>query len=133
MKTLDIPRAAREAVAANVNRPTTTVVHDSPDARLVVFRIAPGQAVPPHRNASTVTLTVISGRGFIRGGDTERPVSPADTVVFEPNELHGMRAELEALVLLATIAPRPGTRAAGVRQPAAVAGPADATAGGEDR
>jgi len=111
MKTLDIPRAAREAIAANANRPATAVVHDSPDARLVVFRIAPGQAVPPHRNASTVMLTVISGRGFVLGGDDERGVAPAETIVFEPNELHGMRAELDELVLLATITPRPGTRA----------------------
>jgi quercetin dioxygenase-like cupin family protein len=132
MKTLDIPRAARESVAANANRPATTVVHDSPGARLVVFRIAPGQAVPPHRNASTVTLTVISGRGFIRGGDDERPVVPANTVVFEPNEIHGMRAELEELVLLATITPRPGTRAADAPQPAAVARPTAATPVGEE-
>jgi len=121
MKTLDVPRAAREAIAANANRPATAVVHDSPDARLVVFRIAPGQAVPPHRNASTVMLTVISGRGLILGGTNERAVAPAETVVFEPNELHGMRAELEELVLLATITPRPGTRPAEPAEPITVA------------
>jgi quercetin dioxygenase-like cupin family protein len=120
MKTLDIPRAARDAVAPNANRPATTVVHDSPDARLVVFRIAPGQAVPPHRNASTVMLTVISGRGLIRGGDDEQAVTPAETVVFEPNELHGMRAESEELVLLATITPRPGNRSVDAAEPVTV-------------
>ena len=133
MKTLDIPRAAREAVAANRNRPATTVVHDSPDARLVVFRIAPGQAVPPHQNASTVMLTVISGRGFIRGGDDEQAVAPAETVVFEPNELHGMRAELDELVLLATITPRPGNRHTDPSQSVTVAQPTAATASGEQR
>ena len=117
MKTFDIPRVAREALAANANRPATTVVHDSPDARLVVFRIAPGQAVPPHRNASTVMLTVISGQGFIRGGDDEQAVVPAQTLVFDPNELHGMRAESEELVLLATITPRPGSRSSDAPQP----------------
>ena len=121
MKTLDVPRAAREAIPANANRPATAVVHDSPDARLVVFRIAPGQAVPPHRNASTVMLTVISGRGLILGGTDEQAVGPAETVVFEPNELHGMRAELEELVLLATITPRPGTRADAAPQAVTVA------------
>ena len=107
---IDLQQVANDAVAANPTRPATAVVHDSPDARLIVFRIAPGQAVPPHSNASTVTLTVISGRGFARGGDDECTLAPGQTVVFEPNELHGMRAESEELVLLATITPRPGSR-----------------------
>jgi quercetin dioxygenase-like cupin family protein len=132
MKTVDIPRAAREAVAANANRPATTVVHDSPDARLIVFRIAAGQAVPPHRNASAVTLAVISGRGFIRGGEEEQAVAPAEIVVFEPNELHGMRAELEELVLLATITPRPGARSDVAPQPVAVARGTAVATGGEE-
>jgi quercetin dioxygenase-like cupin family protein len=131
VKILDIPGAARAAVAANANRPATAVVHDSPDARLVVFRVAPGQAVPPHRNASTVTLTVISGRGFIRGGDDERAVAAAEVVVFEPNEVHGMRAELEELVLLAMITPRPGTRADAAPEPLQVERATAVTASGE--
>ena len=110
MRLIDLQQVANGAVAANPTRPATAVVHDSPDARLIVFRIAPGQAVPPHSNASTVMLTVISGRGFARGGDDECALAPGQTVVFEPNELHGMRAESEELVLLATITPRPGSR-----------------------
>ena len=117
MKTVDVRNAAAEAVAAHANRPATTIIHDSPDARLVVFRIAPGQAVSPHRNASTVTLTVVSGRGLVRGGDDERAVGTGETMIFEPNELHGMRAESEELVLLATITPRPGSRSSDAPQP----------------
>ena len=133
MKTFDIPRSAREAVAANSSRPATVVVHDSSDARLVVFRIAPGQAVPPHRNASTVMLTVISGRGVVRGGDDERAVTPGEAIVFEPNELHGMRAEVDELVLLATITPRPGNRPVDPREAVTVARPTAATANREQR
>jgi len=110
MKAVDVRRAAAEAVPANASRPATAVVQDSPDARLVVFRLAPGQTVPPHRSVSTVMLTVISGQGFASGGDEERAVTTGDIVIYEPNELHGMRAESEELVLLATITPRPGTR-----------------------
>jgi quercetin dioxygenase-like cupin family protein len=110
MKAVDVRRAAAEAVPANASRPATAVVQDSPDARLVVFRLAPGQTVPPHRSVSTVMLTVISGQGFASGGDEERAVTTGDIVIYEPNELHGMRAESEELVLLATITPRPGAR-----------------------
>jgi quercetin dioxygenase-like cupin family protein len=110
MKVLDVRRAAREAVAANPTRPATAVMHDSADARLIVFRLSPGQSVAPHRNASSVTLTVISGSGLTSGADEERPVVAGDVVTYDPNELHGMRAVDEELVLLATITPRPGSR-----------------------
>lgn len=112
MKRLDVHAAASTAVAPNPNRPATATLHDSADLRLVVFRLAAGQSVPPHRSASTVALTAISGQGFVRGADEEHAVSAGETVVFEPNELHGMRAAACELVLLATITPRPGDRTA---------------------
>jgi quercetin dioxygenase-like cupin family protein len=110
MRLLDLRRAASEAHAANTTRPATAIVHDSADARLVIFRLAPGQAVAPHRNASTVMLTAIAGRALVTGGDDEQELAPGAAVLYEPNEMHGMRAVNEEAVLLATIAPRPGTR-----------------------
>ena len=112
MNTLDARRAAATATAANSTRPATAVLHDTPDARLVVFRIAPGQAVAPHRNGSTVILTVLDGRGVVSGEQEQREVSAGEVIVYEPNELHGMSAADAELVLLATITPRPGTRTA---------------------
>ena len=106
--------AARSAVAANADRPATAILHDSPDARLVVFRLAPGQAVPPHRSGSTVQLSVLEGTGMLTGDDghgpAERACAAGDVVVYAPNEIHGMRAGSEELLLLATITPRPGSR-----------------------
>ena len=101
---------AFSAASANPGRPATAIVHDSPDARLVVFRIEPGQRVPPHTSASTVILTVLSGNGLVTGGDEERSVAPRDVIAYEPGELHGMEATEETLVILATIAPRPASR-----------------------
>jgi len=112
MNVFDLRVVAREAAAANPTRPATTIVHDTADARLVVFRLSPGQSVAPHRNASTVTLTVISGSGLASGADAERPITTGDVVTYDPNEVHGMRAADEELVLLATITPRPGSRGA---------------------
>lgn len=110
MKTVDVRKAAAEAVTANPSRPATAVLHDTDDARLVVFRLSPGQMVPPHRSVSTVTISVISGRGFIVGENDERAVAQGEMAIFAPNELHGMRATDDELVLLATITPRPGSR-----------------------
>ena len=119
MNVIDPRGAAAAAVAPNATRPATAIVHDSEHARLVVFRLAPGQAVPPHRSNSTVTLSVLGGRGFVSGVDGERAVAAGDLVVYEPEEMHGMRAAEEELTLLATIAPRPGSLQAGLSRKAA--------------
>lgn len=111
MKLVDPTAAARAAVAPNPTRPATAVIHDSEDVRLVVFRLAPGQVVPPHQSASTVILRVLEGSGILSGPDgAEHNCAAGDTMVYQPSELHGMRAEGEQLLLLATIAPRPGSR-----------------------
>lgn len=110
MKSFDLHALAAGAVAPSADRPATAIVHDSPDARLVVFRIGPGQRVAPHTSTSTVLLTVLEGHGFVSGPEGERAVGAGDAVAYLPDELHGMRADGERLVLLATITPRPGTR-----------------------
>lgn len=110
MKLYDLPTIARDAVAANPSRPAMALVHDHDDGRLVVFRLAPGQAVPNHTSASSVLLSVHSGRGFIVGPAGEVPAHPGVIAVFPPHELHGMRAESEELVIAAVITPRPGSR-----------------------
>src|SRR5690242_581599 len=106
----DTRAIARDAVAARPGRPATALVHDSPDARLVLFRIAPGEEVPSHTNASSVILTVLQGSGVFKGPDVEVAVQTGAIVTYDPNELHGMCATTEPLVVLATITPRPGTR-----------------------
>jgi quercetin dioxygenase-like cupin family protein len=112
VRVVDARRAAADAGAtARADRPATAIVHDSPDARLVLFRIGPRQQVAPHTSPSTVVLTVLSGVGTVSGGEGEQAVAPGAVIVYAPGELHGMRAAADAaepLVLLATIAPRPG-------------------------
>ena len=114
MIALDPRAAARGAVSPRPEKAATATLHDSADVRLLVFHLAPGQAVAPHRNSSTVMLTVLDGAGILTGEDGEAPVDrpcvAGDVVVYAPNELHGMRAEGEELLLLATITPRPGSR-----------------------
>lgn len=112
MIALDPLAAARGARSASPDRPATALVHDCEDARLVVFRLQPGQAVAPHTSPSTVILTVLEGSGILSGADRERECNAGETVIFEPGELHGMRAIEHELFLLATITPRPGTRKA---------------------
>ncbi|MEO8560793.1 MAG: cupin domain-containing protein [bacterium] len=97
-------------MAASPERPATAILFDSPDLRLVVFRILPGQEVAPHHNASTVTLTVLHGEGMLSGREGERLCHVGELIAYEPGEQHGMRATDSELHLLATITPRPGER-----------------------
>lgn len=81
---------------------------DSANVRMLVFRLTPGQSVPPHHNASTVIIHVLQGEGMLSGADGERPCAAGDVVAYEPSETHGMRAVDSELLLLVTIAPSPG-------------------------
>ena len=98
--------SAEHATAARPDRPATALLHDSADARFVVFRIAPGQEVPPHSNASSVTLLVLDGMGIVTGDEGDRIVRRGDLVTYAPGEAHAMRAVSSTLHLLAVIAPR---------------------------
>ena len=108
MTRIDALAAARSAVAGRLDRPATAIVHDSAESRLVVFRLEAGQSVAPHRSTSAVQLTVLEGRGVLRGESDEQSCGGGDVVVYAPRELHGMRATDGQLLLLATITPRPG-------------------------
>jgi quercetin dioxygenase-like cupin family protein len=54
-------------------------------------------------------ISVLDGSGIFAGEDQEVRYAKGAVIVYEPNELHGMSADTEELLLLATIAPRPGT------------------------
>lgn len=110
MITLDPREAAITAALTVPGRPATAILFDSPEVRLLVFRILPGQRVAPHRNPSAVMITVLSGEGLLSGRDGERFCRRGDVVVYDPDEPHGMRATDTELHLLAAITPRPGVR-----------------------
>jgi len=110
MKILDVRRLARGAISAQPGRPAMATAYDGVDARVVVFRIEPGEQVHPHTSTSSVVLSVVEGRGVVAGADGERPVAAGDVIVYEPNEEHAMRAEDERMVMHAVITPRPGAR-----------------------
>jgi quercetin dioxygenase-like cupin family protein len=110
MNVYEVSPLAAVAIAARPDRPATAVIHDSADARVVLFRIEPGQQVAMHTSASTVLLTIVSGSGTVAGQEGERTVKAGEIVAYAPHEPHGMRAGDEQLVIAAVIAPRPRAR-----------------------
>ena len=110
MIVLDPKSVARAAIGVAAGRPATALLFDSPDMRLIAFRLKPGTAVPVHTSESSVMLTVLEGEGIIRNDLEERVCRAGDVVCFKPREPHGMAATNDEFQLLATITPRPGER-----------------------
>ena len=114
MKLLAPLEAARGAVTLNAEKPATAILLETPDVRIVVFRLKPGHVVPSHRSTSTVMLSVLAGTGVLSGEENgapcERACTAGDVIAYAPDELHAMRATNHELLLLATITPRPGSR-----------------------
>ena len=100
------PFAARETPSRD-DRPATRILHDSEDVRVISFHLLPGQEVPPHRSSSTVTVQVVEGAGDFAGQDVELRLNAGEGAVYEPNEMHSMRAIGGALRFLAILSPRP--------------------------
>ena len=94
--------------APREDRPSSAVLHDEANARIVAFHLLPGQRVPPHRSDSTVLVQVVSGSGRFEGADAAHVLKPGDTAAYEPGELHAIEAQQEPLRFLAIITPRPG-------------------------
>lgn len=98
-----------EAPPPRSDRHATQLLHDEPNARVVSFHLAPGQAVAPHTSTSTVVVQVLEGRGLFRGVESEAELGPGETAVYSPGELHSMRPVGDgSLRFLAIITPRPG-------------------------
>lgn len=87
-------------------KPHKSLVADSPQARLVLFCLEAGQEITPHTSASAVVLYVVEGEATLQGSGEGTAVKTGSLVTYEPEELHGWKAETR-LVILATIAPRP--------------------------
>lgn len=96
------------AAPFRAERPSTQLLHDTEDLRVIAFALEPGQEVKPHRSTSTVLLQVIEGEGEFSGANGMMRVSAGDAVAYDRGELHGIRANAGRLRFLAIVTPRPG-------------------------
>lgn len=95
---------------SRAERPASMLLHDEPNARVVAFRLLPGQIVPPHSSTSTVIVQVTAGSGIFRGATAadEATLRVGESAVYAPDEMHAIEATTEELQFLAIITPRPG-------------------------
>ena len=53
-----------------------------------IFEIGPGNGTPHHAHPWEHEVFVISGKGTLRSGDTEKPLAEGDAVLVMPEEPH---------------------------------------------
>lgn len=85
-------------------RPVISDVEDGPLGRGFTVTFAPGQLLPPHRNAARIVITVVSGQGVIHlAEDPPQLLREGDVVRIEPRLLHAIEAPTEAMQLQVTL------------------------------
>ena len=64
--------------------------HDdgAPTFVMRIFEIQPSSATPHHSHPWEHEVFVVSGKGALRSGDTERPLTEGDAVLVLPDEPH---------------------------------------------
>lgn len=74
-------------------------------SRVLRFALKPGQSVREHTAPhSPVYVMVLQGTGQFSGGDNlEHAHGPGSLLIFEPGEVHAIRATDEALVFVALL------------------------------
>lgn len=102
----DVPATSLDAERTyDEERFSTSGVFRSDRAKAVCGYFEPGQFIPVHAPDSDVVVTVQSGTGTVREGETDHAVAPGDVVVVEAGTARGVRADddarLEAVLVTA--------------------------------
>lgn len=85
-------------------RPAISDVEEGPLGSGFTVTFAPGQLLPPHRNAARVVITVTEGKGVIRlAEEPPQQLTAGDVVRIEPRVLHAIEAPTESLQLQVTL------------------------------
>jgi quercetin dioxygenase-like cupin family protein len=84
---------------------TAHKVFRTDELQVVCGYFEPGQFIPVHAPSSALVVSVQSGTGVVREGDTEHRVEPGDVVTVAVDEDRGIKADddvrLEALLVTA--------------------------------
>ena len=95
----------------NPKGPHAEPVHVDRNGRAILFSLKPEQSIREHNAPSSPFYVVIlSGRGVFSGGDgVEHTFGPDTLLVFDPAELHVIRA-LDELVFVGFLHGAPGAQ-----------------------
>lgn len=83
-----------------------TLLHNSPQMRVMLFGFQPGQEMSPHSAPSEICFHILEGEGTILIGKEEQAVAAGQVVFCPPGVPHGIKAR-QRMAVLAVIAPSP--------------------------
>jgi len=93
----DVPATSLDAERTyDGERFSTSGVFRSDRAKVVCGYFEPGQLIPVHAPESDVAITVQSGAGTVREGETDHAVGLGDVVVVEAGTERGVKADDDA-------------------------------------
>ena len=70
-----------------------------------VFEIQPGSATPYHSHPWEHEVFIVSGKGVLRNGDAERPLSEGDAALVMPDEPHCFASTGENIFRIICVVP----------------------------
>ncbi|NLV10274.1 cupin domain-containing protein [Halomicrobium mukohataei] len=68
-------------------------IHETERQKVVLGYFEPGQFIPVHAPDSDVAITVVSGSGVIRDGETDHAVEPGSVVAVPAGTERGVKAD----------------------------------------
>ena len=83
------------------------VVLHTDEARAVLIKISPGQALGDHQVKERAWVCVVEGNALVEAGGESVEAGPGTLVTFAPNERHAVSSDGGARILL-LLAPWPG-------------------------
>lgn len=81
----------RTVVTAHDTGPDIAVLHESPELKVVLVALGPGQALPPHPGPAA-SFHILSGTGAVIIDEVEHQVSTGATVVAASGTRRAVRA-----------------------------------------
>ncbi len=100
------PIVVADSVEFDPKRHVAKIIHDSPQSRVVLFCLEPGQELAAHSSTSEVMFFGVQGRCRAIVGEQAIDLRPKTIVFCSPSTPHGLKAITKSVVM-AVITPRP--------------------------
>jgi quercetin dioxygenase-like cupin family protein len=96
----------KELVKFYPDRISREMLADTPEMRVALMCLEPGQALQPHKAPLRLLMYVVQGRGTFTVGKEEFEASERTAILCDPMVEHGFRADKGSrLVVMAVVTP----------------------------
>jgi len=102
MDTIDL----KKLIKFQSNKITREMIHDSPEMRIALMCLEPGQKLDPHKAPMRLLMYVVEGKGTFTVGDKKIEADEKTCIPCDPMVPHGFTADKgQKLVVMAVVTP----------------------------